>query len=174
MVFEDTPIPFENALDPQPVGAAQVVDSNFAAWSAVLTAGLYDAVAEAGRDWFVRWATERVPANLGAPLSSLARYQEAVGRIDGLLFSNRALLTAAATPGATPLEASLAKHLVTENAITAVDIAVANSGNPGLVRSSPLERHHRDVLCGRIHTPQADVVLTGAGKAAFAAVRASK
>jgi alkylation response protein AidB-like acyl-CoA dehydrogenase len=46
--------------------------------------------------------------------------------------------------------------------------AIAASGNPGLSRHNPLQRHYRDVLCGRVHTPQADVVLTGAGKTAFA------
>ncbi len=172
VIFENTPIPLENALDPQALGGSQQTDPGFAAWSAVLTAGLYDAVAEAARDWFVGWAATRTPANLGAPLSSLPRYQEAVGRIDALLLSNRALLAQAARGEVTPVEAGLVKHTVTETAIAAVDIAVALSGNPGLVRSSPLERHHRDVLCGRIHTPQADVALTGAGRVAFAAAAA--
>lgn len=135
----------------------------------MLTAGLYDAVAQAARDWFVGWAAGRVPANLGAPLSTLPRYQEAVGKIEGLLLSNAALLETASWPGVGPTEANLVKHLVTENAIAAVDVAVALTGNPGLTRANPLERHHRDVLCGRIHTPQADVALTGAGKAVFAA-----
>ena len=43
--------------------------------------------------------------------------------------------------------------------------AVALIGNAGLSRRNPLERHLRDVLCGRIHTPQDDVVLTSAGRA---------
>ncbi len=168
VVFEETPLPLENALDPQPPGAPPAYDPAFAAWSAVLTAGLYDAVAQAARDWFIGWAAGRVPANLGAPLSTLPRYQEAVGKIEGLLLSNAALLEKASRPGVGPTEANLVKHLVTENAIAAVDVAVALTGNPGLTRANPLERHHRDVLCGRIHTPQADVALTGAGRAAFA------
>ena len=172
VVFEDTPIPLEHALDPQPPGAPPTFDPAFLAWSAVLTSGLYDAVAEAARDWFVGWAATRAPANLGAPLSNLPRYQEAVGKIDGLLLSNRALLAQASRPGVGAAEANLVKHLVTENAIAAVDVAVALTGNPGLTRANPLERHHRDVLCGRIHTPQADVALTGAGKAAFAGISA--
>lgn len=168
VVFEDTPTPLDHAIDLQLPGAPGSFDPALAAWSAVLTAGLYDAVAEAARDWFVGWAAGRVPANLGAPLSTLPRYQEAVGRIEGLLLSNRALLAQASRSGTTAVEANLAKHLVTENAIAAVDVAVALTGNPGLTRANPLERHHRDVLCGRIHTPQADVALTGAARAAFA------
>jgi alkylation response protein AidB-like acyl-CoA dehydrogenase len=139
-------------------------------WAPVLTSAVYDAVARAGRDWFVRWLTERKPANLGAPLASLPRFQELVGVIDGLLLQNRVLLDAAAHGQIGAGEASLVKHLVTENAIAAVEKAIAASGNPGLSRHNALQRHYRDVLCGRIHTPQADVVLTAAGKAAVAAL----
>ena len=32
----------------------------------------------------------------------------------------------------------------------------------------PLQRHYRDVLCSRVHTPQNDAVLQGVGKAVFA------
>jgi hypothetical protein len=40
-------------------------------------------------------------------------------------------------------------------------------GNPGLSRANPLERHLRDVLCSRIHTPQDDMILIGAGRGAL-------
>ncbi|PZQ60594.1 MAG: acyl-CoA dehydrogenase [Phenylobacterium zucineum] len=172
VVFEDTPTPAENALSPQPPGAPQAPDPAMAVWSPVLTAAIYHAVAVAGRDWFVRWLTERTPANLGAPLSTLPRFQELVGTIDGLLLQNRVLLDSAATGRLTPGQGGLVKHLVTENAIAAVEKAIAATGNPGLSRHNPLQRHYRDVLCGRIHTPQADVVLTAAGKAAFAKITA--
>jgi alkylation response protein AidB-like acyl-CoA dehydrogenase len=49
-----------------------------------------------------------------------------------------------------------------------VQLAVEASGNPGLSRDNPLERHYRDVLCARIHTPQNDSVLQGVGRAGFA------
>jgi alkylation response protein AidB-like acyl-CoA dehydrogenase len=169
VVFDNTPVPFDHALSPQPVGAPQAPDLAFAVWSSVLTAGIYDAVARAARDWFVGWAVERKPANLGASLSTLPRYQEIVGAIDGLLLQNQVLLDAGASGALAPGQAGLIKHLVTENAIAAVEKAIAVSGNPGLSRHNPLQRHYRDVLCGRIHTPQSDVVLTGAGRAAFAA-----
>jgi len=79
------------------------------------------------------------------------------------------LLDTAAAGGLKAGEAGLVKHLVTENAILALEKAIAASGNPGLSRHNALQRHYRDVLCGRIHTPQGDMILTGAGKAAFAA-----
>jgi len=46
------------------------------------------------------------------------------------------------------------------------------SGNPGLSNANPLQRHYRDVLCSRIHTPQNDTILINSGRAAFAALSA--
>ncbi|MBV9509667.1 MAG: acyl-CoA dehydrogenase, partial [Caulobacteraceae bacterium] len=169
VVFDDALIPLDHALSPQSPGAAAPIDATLVVWGSVLIAAIYDAVARAGRDWFVGWALDRKPANLGAPLASLPRFQELVGAIDALLLQNRVLLDAAANGDLGPSEANLLKHVVTENAIAAVEKAVAASGNPGLSRHNALQRHYRDVLCGRIHTPQGDVVLTAAGKAAFAA-----
>jgi alkylation response protein AidB-like acyl-CoA dehydrogenase len=169
VVFDQTPIPFEHALELTLPGAAPPLDPVAALWAPVLTSAIYDAVARAGRDWFVDWLIERQPANLGASLSTLPRFQERVGEVDGLLLQNRVLLDTAASGGIGPAEAGLLKHLVTENAIAAVEKAIAASGNPGLSRHNPLQRHYRDVLCGRIHTPQADMALIGAGRAAFAA-----
>jgi alkylation response protein AidB-like acyl-CoA dehydrogenase len=169
VIFEDVLVPLDHALDPQPPGAPPPYPASFAAWSAVLTAAIYDAVARSARDWTVDFLANRKPANLGAALSTLPRFQEAVGDIDGLLLSNRVLLDTAARGEVGGVEAGLVKHLVTENAITVVEKALKLTGNPGLTRHNPLERHHRDVLCGRVHTPQSDVVLTSAGKAAFSA-----
>jgi len=171
VVFEDTLVSDDRALSPLPVGTPQAPDPVMAIWSPVLTSAIYDSVARAGRDWFVRWLIERKPANLGASLSTLPRFQEIVGAIDGLLLQNRVLLDAAANGRLGPGEGALVKQLVTENAIAAVEKAIAASGNPGLSRHNDLQRHYRDVLCGRIHTPQGDVVLTAAGKAAFAGLK---
>ncbi|HXV91768.1 MAG TPA: acyl-CoA dehydrogenase family protein, partial [Pseudonocardia sp.] len=59
------------------------------------------------------------------------------------------------------------KVLGTRAAIGAVEQAVALVGNPGLSRANDLERHHRDVLCSRVHSPQDDTVLDAAGAAAL-------
>jgi alkylation response protein AidB-like acyl-CoA dehydrogenase len=56
---------------------------------------------------------------------------------------------------------------VTENAIAVVQRTVEASGNHGLSRANPLERHLRDVLCARIHTPQGDSVRLAAGRLAL-------
>jgi len=168
VVFEDVLVPFDQALEPRPVGKQPPYSAAFANWSAVLTSAIYDAVARNARDWLVGWLIDRKPTNLGASLSTLPRFQEVVGTIDGLLLQNRLLLDAGTSGATSGLEAGLVKHLVTENAIAAVEKAIAVTGNAGLTRHNPLERHLRDVLCGRIHTPQGDVVLGSIGRAAFA------
>ncbi|OAG73456.1 acyl-CoA dehydrogenase family protein [Acetobacter malorum] len=109
-----------------------------------------------------------MPANLGKPLASLPRFQMVMGEIEALLLTNRALLADSLTryeQGQCSVpDANLVKHVVTENAIRSVEKGVAAIGNPALSRSNPLERHLRDVLCARIHTPQADTALTAAGR----------
>jgi alkylation response protein AidB-like acyl-CoA dehydrogenase len=64
-------------------------------------------------------------------------------------------------------EYGLIKTLAADHAIRAVEEAVALTGNHGLSRSNPLERHLRDVLCARIHTPQSDSARIAAGKLAL-------
>ncbi|GBQ80396.1 hypothetical protein AA14337_1722 [Acetobacter malorum DSM 14337] len=109
----------------------------------------------------------RKPSNLGTSLARLPRFQILLGEIDALLLSNEALINHTITlteQGAdTDTTAGLAKQVITENAIAAVSKAVAAIGNPGLSQDNPLERHYRNVLCGRIHTPQADSALLAAG-----------
>ena len=60
------------------------------------------------------------------------------------------------------------KRTATANAIRAVEIGISLIGNPALSRRNPLERHYRDVLCSRIHTPQDDTIVLMAGRAALA------
>jgi alkylation response protein AidB-like acyl-CoA dehydrogenase len=40
---------------------------------------------------------------------------------------------------------------------------VALTGNNGLTRKNPLERHYRDVLSAPVHTPQDDTIVAAAG-----------
>lgn len=176
VIFENVIIPEDHAVDVRPPSewtGIQAGHQNI--WMSVLLSELYNAVARAGRDWLIRFATTRVPTNLGAPLSTLPRFQEALGSIETLLWVNRALLDRAigAADRGEPLgvrEGNLLKFTVTNNAIAAVEKALELTGNHGLDRRNPLERHYRDVLCGRIHTPQNDAILTEAGRAAFAGV----
>ncbi|ELQ09655.1 acyl-CoA dehydrogenase [Pseudomonas syringae BRIP39023] len=168
--FDNVLVPLDHAVSVSPWSAPQSeMDGSGLLWMSVLLSSVYDGIAQSARDWLVHWLEQRTPSNLGASLSTLPRFQETVGQIDTLLFANRSLLQSAAH-GHTPAQhAGQIKYLVTGNAIRAVELAIEASGNPGLSRSNPLQRHYRNVLCGRVHTPQNDAVLTGVGRAAFAA-----
>jgi alkylation response protein AidB-like acyl-CoA dehydrogenase len=174
VVFDDVLVPLDHAVDVNPVGAAPELDVSLLLWMSVLLSAIYDAVARSARDWLAGWLEERVPANLGAPLSSLPRFQEALGQLDAWLFSNRVILDAAANGAVQPADGFRIKYLVTNTAIQVVEKAIELSGNPGLSRANPLERHYRDVLCSRIHTPQNDTILINSGRAAFAARAAAR
>ncbi|MGS0891079.1 acyl-CoA dehydrogenase family protein [Burkholderia stagnalis] len=185
VVFDDVPLPADHAVDVRAPDAWAVPAASHAdtdaqadqqAWMVALLGSLYDAVARASRDWLIRFVTTRAPSGLGAPLATLPRVQEAVGEIEGWLHANRVLLddhVARTDAGAPPstTTSGLVKRAVTEQAIRTVEHALKLSGNHGLSRANPLERHYRDVLCGRVHTPQDDAIAVAAGRAAFDAAR---
>lgn len=181
VVFENVAIEVDHAVDLRApsdwapdAGSQTDIDAHATqqAWMTVLLGSLYDAVAQAARDWLVSFLNQRAPGSLGAPLASLPRVQEHVGEIVALLHTNRVLLDDAtrtvdegrAQPAT---ESGLLKYTVTGNAIRAVELALQLSGNHGLTRQNPLERHYRDVLCSRIHTPQNDAILLAAGARAL-------
>jgi alkylation response protein AidB-like acyl-CoA dehydrogenase len=174
VVFDRVAIPASHAVDIRsPAEWASGPDADNHAWMITLLGTLYDGVARAARDWLLVFLKNRSPGSLGAPLSSLQRVQQAVGEIEALLWANDALIDALVRrtdAGAPPslAESGLVKFNVTGNAIKAVELALQLTGNHGLSRANPLERHLRDVLCSRIHTPQNDSILTAAGVAAFA------
>ncbi|MDR3517896.1 MAG: acyl-CoA/acyl-ACP dehydrogenase [Azospirillaceae bacterium] len=170
VILDDVEIPLDHAVDIRAPGAwataaASQIDSDGNAdqqtWMIVLLGSLYDAIAQTARDWLVGFLRHRSPTSLGAPLATLPRVQEALGEIEALLHTNRVLLD---HPTGEP---GLIKYTVMANAIRAVERALHLTGNHGLSRVNPLERHYRDVLCGRIHTPQDDTILINAGRAAL-------
>ncbi len=172
VLLQDVVVPLDHAVDVRAPAEWKVPDPVQAAWNAVLIGALYTGVARAARDWLVAFLRDRAPANLGAPLATLPRMQEAVGAIEALLATNARLLESLADghdrgAPAPVAECGLIKTVVAENAIAAVEQAVKLTGNHGLSRGNPLERHLRDVLCSRIHTPQSDAAYLAAGRAAL-------
>ena len=139
----------------------------------MLFRSLYLGVAQAARDWLVGFLNERTPTALGRPLATVPRFQTEVGEIEARLLTAADLLTGLALrfdagDAAAARHAAAAKLVATRAAIDAVQRAVALIGNNALTRRNPLERHLRDVLCARVHTPQDDSVLTALGQAALA------
>jgi alkylation response protein AidB-like acyl-CoA dehydrogenase len=164
VTFDATPA-VAAILDPKP-------DSSLMAWNSLGLSSLYLGVASAARDWLLKFLSERSPASLGAPLATLPRFQTAVGEIESALGSAADLVDAVARRVDDGDEAALAsapavKLVATRAAIGAVEQALALTGNNGLSRKNPLERHYRDVLCSRVHTPQDDSITLAAGRAAL-------
>jgi len=172
VVLKDVVVPADHAVDVR-LPSEWTPDPVSALWNTVLIAAVYDGIARAARDWLVGWLNDRVPANLGASLATLPRFQEAVGDIDARLLVNRRLISDTARrtdqdpQPASAAEAGLVKYVVTQNAHAIVERALSLTGSHGLSRRNPLERHHRNVLCSRVHTPQDDSSLIAAGREAL-------
>jgi alkylation response protein AidB-like acyl-CoA dehydrogenase len=173
VVLRDVRIPADATAGLSEPAAARGSDHGMGVWNALGLTALYLGVAEAARDWLVGFLHERIPTALGRPLATLPRFQTEVGEIEAALTGVAELVTGladrfdAGDPDVVA-RAGIAKLLGTRAVLGAVEWAVALVGNNGLSRRNPLQRHYRDVLCSRIHTPQDDTILTVAGEAALA------
>ncbi|SNT10484.1 Acyl-CoA dehydrogenase [Tardiphaga sp. OK246] len=172
VVFDDVLLPLDHEVDLRRPGDWGAPDVSQATIQAVLVGAVYDGVARAARDWLIDFLKTRTPSSLGAPLATLPRAQEIVGGIEAKLAVNARLLDTFARDiddgvALTPIEANILKLTVTNNAVAAVEDALSLTSNHGLTRANPLERHYRDVLCGRVHTPQDDSTRISAGRIAL-------
>jgi alkylation response protein AidB-like acyl-CoA dehydrogenase len=172
VIFDDVVFPLDHEIDvcrPEEWSAPDVTQATI---HAIFVAAIYDGVARAARDWLINFLQERKPANLGAPLATLPRAQEILGGIEARLAVNARLIDSYTRDfdDGFPLhavESNIVKLTVTNNAVAAVEEALSLTSNHGLSRHSPLERHYRDVLCGRVHTPQDDSTRIAAGRLAL-------
>ncbi|HWU04382.1 MAG TPA: acyl-CoA dehydrogenase family protein [Novosphingobium sp.] len=176
VVLEDVLVDAGHVANLVPAGGGEKSNPLLLQWYFGLVSALYLGVARAARDWLVDFLDTRTPTALGAPLSSLARVQEAVGGFDLQLGIGAQLLDLHARRveegSATGEAAGVLKHFAVDTAVDITARALDLAGNHGLSRDNPLERHHRDALCARIHAPQNDLLRVKAGQAAFAARRA--
>lgn len=175
VIYEGAPVAADAVADVRTPGTGHPLDPIVLAWNAAVIAATYQGIALAARDWLVDYLHRRVPTALGAPLATLPRFQEAVGRIEATVRTSTRLLDDLARRLDDPTEASTAiadapvvKRTVTNGVIEVTSEAIALVGNPGLSRTNDLERHLRNALCSRIHTPQDDMVLLLAGRDALA------
>lgn len=178
VILENVFIPADYAVDLRTPEEWARQDIGLNAWLPIMLSALYDGVARSARDWLLPWINRRKPSNLGTSLAEVPRFRSAVGEIEAWLQINAQLLDAAkrelsgvsvkpGRPQALVLNPSLIKYSVTQNAIAVVERALSLIGNHGLTRNNPLERHYRDVLCSRVHQPQNDLILEGAGRIAL-------
>lgn len=167
MVFTDVEVRADAHTPLVEPGRSYVPSASHQAWQLIVPA-LYLGVARSALGWLIGFLHERVPSGLGKPLATLPRFQAAVGEIEALVVGAEELLFGLARrldhgdPDAYA-RAGIAKLISTRAAIQAVEQAVALVGNHGLTLHSSLQRHYRDVLCGRVHAPQDDAIVAAVG-----------
>ena len=172
VLLDAAPVPLGHVAGLARPGAGGGRDEVAGAWNSLGLTALYLGVARSAQQWLTGFLHERVPTALGAPLASLPRFQSAVGEIEVALDGADRLvgaLAAAVDAGDTTAaeQSAGAKVLGTRAAVEAVQQAVALIGNNALTYDNPLQRHLRNVLCSRIHTPQDDSALLAAGQRAL-------
>lgn len=172
VLFEDVLFPLDHEIDVRKPEDWRVPDFTQSTVQSIFIAAIYDGVARAARDWLIDFLKSRTPSNLGAPLATLPRMQEVLGGIEARLAVNARLIGSFAADFddgvlLSASESNIVKLTVTNNAIAVVEDALSLTSNHGLSRANPLERHYRDVLCGRVHTPQDDATRVNAGRLAL-------
>ena len=172
VIFDDVVFPLDHEIDVRRPDEWRVPDFTQSTVHAIFVAAIYDGIARAARDWLVEFLKNRVPANLGAALATLPRAQEIVGGIEARLAVNARLIESFAgdfDDGVllSASESNIIKLTVTNNAVAVVEDALSLTSNHGLTRANPLERHYRDVLCGRVHMSQDDATRVIAGRLAL-------
>nr|WP_221284320.1 acyl-CoA dehydrogenase family protein [Deinococcus humi] len=162
VVFTDVP----SSLHAPPAPGQPASSAWF--WAAI--AATYLGVGFAALDAIAAYARVRVPTALGAPIATLPRIQENVGRIATSLQAARALLLdAAAQWDADPSSASVpaigaAKAHATGAAVFATDLASRTAGGAALSAALPLEKLLRDARAGLTHPPTDDTAYTALGR----------
>lgn len=165
--YTEVEIPAENVLELVDPSVAQQDNRGHAAMTLALTA-IYLGAAEAAQEAFIRFAHERVPANLGRPIAQTERFVELSGEIDLLVAGARQIIF-----GALANHIGDAEHLIRARLLAgrqirdAVQLAVRGIGNPGLNADLGLERHFRDIQSVLVHAPQEDTSVAILGRAAF-------
>jgi alkylation response protein AidB-like acyl-CoA dehydrogenase len=163
VVLEDAEVDFDAEV-PRPVSTGEALPHE-RAWSLSISA-VYLGVAEAAREYAVKFARERKPTALGGQsIASLPTIRDRAGRMDLLLFEARGALVSLArqwddSPSASFESAlAVAKVVATNNAVAVAEHAMRLVGGSSLDRSAPLERHYRDVRGGLHHPPQDDAAI---------------
>ncbi len=165
--FTDVEIPAEHVLELVDPSVAQQDNRSHAAINLALTA-IYLGAAEAAQEAFIRFAHERVPANLGHPIAKTERFVSLSGEIDLLVSGARQIIFGALDGDLNDAERVIRARLLAGRQIReAVQIAVRGIGNPGLNADLGIERHFRDVQSVLVHAPQEDTSVAILGRAAF-------
>ncbi|MCL6654925.1 monooxygenase [Agrobacterium rubi] len=164
--YVNVEIPADHVIDLVDPSVAQQNNRAHAAFNLALTA-IYLGAAEAAQAAFIRFAHERVPANLGHPIARTERFITLSGEIDLLVSGAREIIFSALDNHSSAERIIRARLMAGRQLRDAVQIAVRGIGNPGLSADLGLERHFRDVQSVLVHAPQEDTSIAILGRAAF-------
>ncbi|SMQ77692.1 Acyl-CoA dehydrogenase [Bacillus sp. OV166] len=130
-------------------------------WGLLIPA-TYLGIAQAARDYALEFANTHSPNSIKGPIAQLSNVQALLGEMDLELYKARFALYGTAEAYIDEdrqrditNEALVAKHLVTNSAITVVDKAMRLVGAKSLQLTNPLQRYYRDVRAG-LHNPPMD------------------
>ncbi|GCD75071.1 acyl-CoA dehydrogenase [Acetobacter pasteurianus NBRC 3299] len=174
VTFTNVILPPDAALELYVPDAPPAGRNTLVIWNTGLLGALYNGIATSALAWFCEFLKTRVPSNLGAPLATLPSMRDAVGGFTITLHMNAMLLRlyamdveAARPPHELKAHAAVIKTRVVDAAADFTSALLGLAGNAGLSAHNPLERAHRDALCGRIHAPHAELLRRIAGQQAL-------
>lgn len=134
---------------------------------ALLIPATYLGIAQAARDYALQFADTHSPNSINGPISQLPNVQALLGEIDLELYQARFALYGAAEAYIDENrkenitnEALVAKHIVTNSALTVVDKAMRLVGAKSLQLTNPLQRYYRDVRAGLHNPPMDDLTIS--------------
>lgn len=148
------------------------------AWPTLAFAATYLGIGHAAVRDLAKYCRERVPTALGKPIAELPHVQRNLGQMSIAVRAAQIALHDAArrwtdepeTRAGMEPDLALVKHLCTNAAVAATDLALRTAGANGLERKLPLERLLRDARAGLMHPPQDEKAFEILGKSALASV----
>lgn len=174
VTFTEVTLPLDAALELHAPDTPPAGRNTLILWNTGLLGALYNGIATSALAWFCNFLKNRVPSNLGAPLATLPSMRDAVGGFSITLHMNAMLLQLYATDvdaerslHELKVHAAVIKTRVVDAAADFTSALLGLAGNAGLSAHNPLERAHRDALCGRVHAPHAELLRRIAGQQAL-------
>lgn len=171
LILENVEVAADTYVD-QAIPALMGMQPRQGAWWLPIAA-VYLGIAQAARDEALRFARSRRPNSLQSSIVDVPHIQEKIAKMDLALLQARAVLFGVAEqycqePASVhPSIFGATKHLVTNQAVEIVDLAMRLVGAASLALSSPLQRYYRDVRAGLHNPPMDDVALAQMAKAAL-------
>jgi alkylation response protein AidB-like acyl-CoA dehydrogenase len=166
VVLDQAFVPESHLISIKGEGAGKAATDDGGGWLLHIPA-CYLGIAQAARDYAIRFASRYQPNSLNYPIAQLPHIQQQIGNMEEELLVARTFLYSVADRwdkfpeqrSALRPELGLAKKLVTNNALLIVDRAMRIAGGASLSRSVPLERYYRDVRAGLHNPPMDDAVV---------------